>query len=124
MKRLILSVCVTVFALIPLAAAAQGAAHENSPRATITVDNPTLVGTTTLKPGEYRFQCRHIDGKTYLVVSAVESGKEIVRVPCQEEALPVKVDASQLRVVVGADGTRTLQSVRIKNDTIAHRIVD
>jgi hypothetical protein len=124
MTRLLLAVCAVVLVLVPWRAAAQTPAHGNSPRVTITVNDPTLIGQTILKPGEYRFQCRHIDGKTFLVVTAAESGAEIVRVPCEEEALTGKVENSELRAIVGADGTRKLQSVRIKNETIAHRIVE
>lgn len=41
--------------------------------------NPTIVGTTTLKPGDYRFPCKHLDGKSFLVISEVGSGKELAR---------------------------------------------
>ena len=81
-------------------------------------------GRTVLKPGDYRFQCKHIDGKTFLVVSEVGSGKEILRVPCAEESLSDKTVASELHSVIRPDGTRVLQSVRIKGETIAHRVVD
>ena len=123
MKRLIFAACAAVAILLPMRAAAQTSVHADSPRTTIAVNNPTLVGATLLKPGEYRFQCRHLDGKTFLIVTVVQSGKEIARVPCQEETLSGKVEASELRATVGADGTRILQSIRIKGETIGHRLI-
>jgi hypothetical protein len=122
MKSLMLAVCAAAVLLLPLRAAGQEAAHVDSPRVTITVSNPTLVGDTLLAPGDYRFQCRHFDGRTFLVVTPTHSEKEIVRVPCAQEDLPEKVADSQLRSVIGANGARTLQSVRIKGEFVAHRL--
>jgi hypothetical protein len=122
MKTLILAVCAAAVVLFPLRAAAQASGHD-SPKVTISVPNPTLVGTTQLKPGDYRFQCKHIDGKTFLIVSEVD-GKELVRVPCEEQSLSDKVVASELRSIIQPDGTRHLQSVRIKGETIGHRVVN
>ena len=124
MRSLLFAVCAASVVLFPLRAAAQDPLHADSPRVTMTVSNPTLVGTTMLKPGAYRFQCRHFDGKTFLVISQAESGKEILRVPCDQESLDVKVAESELRAIVNPNGTRVLQTVRIKGETIAHRIVE
>ncbi len=125
MRSLMFAVCAAAVLMLPVRAAAQNPAHvaADSPKVTITVSNPTLVGTTTLKPGDYRFQCKHLDGKSFLVISEVGSGKELARVPCEQETLTQKSEFSELRSVVKTDGTRALQSVRIKGETIAHRIV-
>jgi hypothetical protein len=123
MRSLMLAVCVAAV-LLPLRAAAQEAASADSPRVTITVANPTLVGDTLLAPGEYRFQCRHVDGRTFLVVTAPHGDKEIARVPCEQEVLPDKIVNSELRSVIAADGMRTLQSVRIKGEFVAHRVAN
>lgn len=124
MRSLMFAVCAAAVVLFPMRAAAQDPLHADSPRVTITVSNPTLVGDTTLTPGQYRFQCRHFDGKTFLVISQAESGKEVLRVPCEQQALNEKLVNSELRAIVRPDGTRVLQSVRIKGETIAHRIVE
>jgi hypothetical protein len=124
MRSLILAVCAAAVLLLPLRAAAQAAAHTDSPRVTITVVNPMLVGDTLVTPGEYRFQCRHVDGRTFLVVTASHSHKEVARVPCEQEVLPDKVANSELRSVIAAEGMRTLQSVRIKGEFVAHRIAN
>jgi len=124
MKSLMFAVCVATVVLFPLRAAAQSPAHVDSPKVTISIPNAVTVGTTVLKPGDYKFQCRHFDGKSFLVVTDVETAKEILRVPCQEESLNQKIADSELRSIVRPDGTRSLQSVRIKGETIAHQIVD
>jgi hypothetical protein len=124
MKRLLLAVCTLVVVLVPLRAAAQMPAAADSPKVTITVEKPTLVGMTMLQPGDYKFQCRHVDGKSFLVITAAAGSKEIARVPCEEEVLSQKVADSELRSLVRPDGTRTLQSVRIKGETVGHRLVD
>jgi hypothetical protein len=125
MKTLMFAVCVAAAVLIPWsAAAAQNPAHGDSPKVSISVAQPTSIGNAILKPGDYRFQCKHIDGKTFLVVSQVDTGKELVRVPCTEESLPQKAEYSELRSIIAADGTRVLQSVRIKGETIGHRVAE
>ena len=124
MKSLMFVVCAAVAVLLPTRAAAQDPAHGDSPRVAITVQSPTLVGTAVIKPGEYRFQCRHIDGKTFLVITRSDSIKEVARVPCTEAALSAKSEYSELRSVLRPDGTRVLQSVRIKGETIEHRLAD
>ena len=124
MKSLMFAVCAVAVVLFPLRAAAQGPAHADSPKVTISVPNPTLVGTTVLTPGDYKFQCRHFDGKSFLVVTEAETGKEVVRVQCQEESLDQKIVDSELRSILRPDGKRVLRSVRIKGETIGHQIVD
>ena len=124
MRSLILALCTALVVLLPFRAVAQEPAHvADSPRVTITVDNPTLVGDTMLKPGQYKFQCRHFDGKSFLVVIA-ENNKEVARVPCTQESLSQKIENSELRAIIRADGLRSLQSVRIKGETVAHRIAN
>jgi hypothetical protein len=127
MRSLIRAVPVALVALAAVAwpfraAAAQDPAHADSPRVSITVDNPTLVGATLVKPGSYKFQCRHFDGKTFLVVTDA-GNKEIVRVPCEQETLSQKNENSELRSLLRPDGQRVLQSVRIKGEIVAHRLV-
>jgi hypothetical protein len=122
MKSLILVVCAATVLLFPVRSVAQ--THVDSPRVTMSILDPLVVGTTTLKPGEYRFQCRMFDGKTYLVVTSVESRQEVLRVRCEEETLAAKVNESNLRTATRPDGSRLLQSVRIKGEMVAHRLVE
>ena len=123
MKRLVLVVCAMLAVLIyPLRAIAQPA-HADSPKTTLILSEGLAVGATMLQPGEYRFQCRTFDGKTFLVVTSAETGKEITRVPCVEEMLDKKVTDSDFRTLLRADGARALTVVRIKGEMVAHRVV-
>jgi len=56
-------------------------------------------------------------------VTTSDNGKEVVRVPCEREILNDKVTDTQLRVATAGDGTQTLQSVRIKGELVAHRLI-
>ena len=124
MKRLVFVACASLAVLVfPLRADAQGT-HADSPKTTLSVTKALAVGTTILQPGNYKFQCRRFDGRTFLVVTSVETGKELARVPCVEETLNAKVTDSDYRSIARADGTRTLTSVRIKAEAVAHRVVD
>lgn len=123
MKRLMLVVFVAAAALmLPPRAAAQPA-HPDSPKATLPVFEEVLVGTTVLSPGEYRVQCRTIEGKTFLVITSQENGKEIVRVPCAAQMLDAKIPVSEFLTVRNASGRRILTSVRIKGEMSEHRVV-
>jgi hypothetical protein len=124
MKKWIAAIAVVAATLLPIRAIAQ-TAHEHpydSPKATISVERDLVVGTTILKPGEYKFQCRTFDGKTFLVVTADATGKELARVPCVKEMLDAQVTESEFRSVARADGKRELVSVRIKGESFAHTI--
>jgi hypothetical protein len=124
MKRLVLVVCATLAVLIyPLGAIAQPA-HADSPKTTLILSEGLAVGPTMLQPGEYRFQCRTFDGKTFLVVTSVQTGKEVTRVPCVREMLDAKVTASEFRSLLRADGTRALTVVRIKGEMVEHHVVN
>ena len=124
MKKTIAAIALAAATLLPIRAIAQ-AAHEHpydSPRATISVERDLVVGTTILKPGEYKFQCRTFDGKTFLVVTAA-NGKELARVPCVKEKLDAQVTETEFRSIAKPDGTRVLVSVRIKGESVAHTVV-
>jgi hypothetical protein len=124
MKRLVFVACASLAVLVfPLRADAQRA-HADSPKTTLPVTKALAVGTTVLPPGAYKFQCRTFDGRTFLVVTSVETGKEIARVACVRETLDAKVTDSDYRSIAREDGTRMLISVRIKGETVAHRVVD
>jgi hypothetical protein len=125
MKKMIALFTLAAASLLPVRAIAQ-TAHEHpydSPKATISVEKDLVVGTTVLKTGEYKFQCRTFDGKTFLVVTDAQNGKEIARVPCVKEALDSQVTDTQFRSVVRQDGTRVLVSLRIKGEAFAHNLV-
>jgi len=98
--------------------------HEgDSRKADLHVSQPLAVGDTVLKPGDYKFQCKHIDGQQFLVVTSDEDGREVARVPCKAEELQKKADVSEFRSVPRTEGWSRLTGVIIKGETIAHRVV-
>lgn len=124
MKRLVLIACASLAVLLlPVAASAQPV-HPDSPKVTVALPNAMVVGTTILPPGEYKFQCRTFEKKTFLIVTSVTTGKEITRVECVREMLDGKVAETAISSLLRADGKRTLTSVRLKGEMVSHRIVD
>lgn len=125
MKKMIAAFALVAASLLPVRAIAQ-TAHDHaadSPKATIAVEQDLVVGTTVLKPGEYKFQCRTFNDKTFLVVTNAETGKEVARVACVKEALNAQVTDTQFRSVARADGKRVLVSLKIRGEAVAHNVV-
>jgi hypothetical protein len=125
MKKMIAALALVAVTLLPVRAIAQ-AAHDHpydSPKATISVERDLVVGTAILKPGSYKFQCRTFDGKTFLVFTAADNGREIVRVPCVKETLDAQVSETEFRSIARADGRRVLVSVRIRGEAFGHNVV-
>lgn len=123
MKRFTLAASVVLVALLlPLRAAGQPA-HSDSPKVSLLVANELVVGTATLLPGEYKIQCKTIDGKTFLVVVSTETGKEVARVACVRETFEGKVPDTTYGTAPGTAGKRTLTWVRIKGETSQHKVV-
>ncbi len=118
MKRLI-ALLLGVFAIsvLPAAAAEQPQIHKT----TLTVTDQIVIGGTTLKAGEYKFECRMTDGKE-MMYFIDNKGVEVAKAPCTPTTLPQKVQSTEYRTRNNADGTKTLTSVRIKNETIAHTV--
>jgi hypothetical protein len=114
-------VAVTIVAF-PASAAAQADHHANSKKAEFHLSSPMLVGNIVLDVGDYQFQCVRIDGVDFLVVTAVEDGKAMARVPCTPEALSEAPKVNDMRTVPTADGGRVLTAVRIRGDKVAHRV--
>jgi hypothetical protein len=124
MKRIITLTCGLLAILaMPAIAAAQPAHAANSPKADFRVMEPLIVGDTTLAPGEYKFQCKRIGDKEFLVVTSADEGNEVARVPCRPEDLQTKIDVSDFRSTLRPDGTHVLTAVRIKGEMVAHRLV-
>ena len=125
MKRLLLIACAAIIlCALPVRILAQPPAHADSPKVTMSVTQPLVVGPNILQPGDYKFQCRTFFGKTFLVVTNVVTGKEVLRVACEREMLEGRVTESDLRSLTRPDGKRLLTSVRIKGEIVSHRIVD
>jgi hypothetical protein len=125
MKKMIAAFALVAASLLPVRAIAQ-TAHDHSydsPKVTISVEQELIVGTTVLKPGEYKFQCRTFNDKTFLVVTNAETGKELARVPCVKETLNAQVTDTQFHSVARPDGKRVLVSLKIRGEAVAHNVV-
>jgi hypothetical protein len=124
MKPFIIVCAMLAAFAFPRFAAAQATHQEDSKVTELHLSEAMVVGNTTLKPGDYRFQCKHVDGEQFLVVTSDVDRKEVARVPCTAENLPEKVKVSEFRSRSVADGSKVLSSVRIKGETIAHRVLN
>ena len=122
MNRFLVACGVVTMLAFPMFASAQDIHAGLSKTAEFHLSSALKIGTTTLKPGDYKFQCILVDGSHYMIVRDVEDGKEVARVPCTPEDLGGKNAVSEFRSINRADGSRDLSGVRFKGETISHRI--
>jgi hypothetical protein len=124
MKRtLVATVGALALMAFPSFVSAQEHHVANSKKADFHLSQGLTIGTETLKPGDYRFQCVKINGEDVLVVTSEETGREVARIPCKMEPLAKKSDVNELRTVSKPDGSSLLSAVRIKGENVAHRVV-
>jgi hypothetical protein len=124
MMKIISVLCgVLATVAVPAFASAQPPHAVNSSKAEFQLTEPLAVGGETLKPGDYKFQCKKIGEQEFLVVTSADDGREVARVPCRPEELQKKTEISEFRSVPRPDGIHALSSVRIKGETVAHRVV-
>jgi hypothetical protein len=116
MNRLFAVAVLAVFVLAPLVSAQE--THPTS-KTELSFSTPVVVGGTTLSPGRYRFECKWIDGQHVMVV--MQKGKEVARIPCTPVTLESKVDETGYRTILRED-VRVLTEIRIKGETIAHKL--
>ena len=121
MKKLMATFAFLAVLALPALASAQTEHSAKSARTDLRISRAMVVGTHTLKPGDYTFQCVEIDGRHYLVVKSIDDG-EVARVPCEPETLSAKISMSDFRSVTREDGKTYLTAVRIKGETVAHRV--
>jgi len=122
MTRIVVFACAIVALVAVQARAADQTMKAKSPKAEFALSHELVVGTTTLKPGIYKFQCVTLAEGDFLVVTN-EDGKEVTRVPCTPEELTAKVADSDYRFMRRPDGVAQLTSVRIRGEKVGHKIV-
>ncbi len=120
MKRFITFVA-GVIALSALPALAADKAQSDVHKSVLKVSDTLVVGDKTLKPGDYKFECRMIDGQEIMTIRD-QKDVEVARVPCKAVDLGKKVDVSEFRTRNMPDKTKQLIDVRIKGETIAHTV--
>ncbi|HSC27637.1 MAG TPA: hypothetical protein VLD67_10205 [Vicinamibacterales bacterium] len=118
MKRLLIGLGVLAM-LAPAALAA--AQDEPASKTELTFAEPTVVGSSTLSPGRYKFTCRMIDGDHVMIVTSVVTGKEVARVQCKQMVLDSKVQETEYRSVRRGE-VKVVTDVRIKGESFAHRL--
>jgi hypothetical protein len=121
-RSILISCAVLATIALPTRASAQPVHAGHSAKGEISLSQPLVVGTKTLKPGDYTIQCKTIDGQEYLVVTSVEDRAEVARVPCTPQTLQKKVNVSEFSTVERSDGSSVLTAVRIQGESIEHRV--
>lgn len=121
MKRaIVFLIGVLASSSLPLMAGEQAAANEVH-KATVTVATPLTVGTQTIKAGEYKFECRLVDGQ-HVMAFLDSKGNEVAKAPCVQQPLDQKITTTEYRARNNPDGSKSLTAVRIKGETIAHTV--
>lgn len=121
------------FAALGTVSAAQTASIPIGKNGDVELTEPTALGTTTLKPGHYRFKYAAQDGQHFLVVShqqtqslrggqhyATGGGTEVARVPCDVVKLDAKVKNTELHTRKQPDGSRVITQIRIRGEGAGH----
>ena len=121
-RSIIVSCAVLATIALPARASAQAVHAGHGAKGEIHLSQPLVVGTHTLKSGDYTIQCKTVNGQEYLVVTSVEDRAEVARVPCTPQTLQKKVAISEFRSVGRPDGSNVLTAVRIQGESIEHRI--
>ena len=122
MTRIVVFACAIVALVAVQSRAADQTMKAKSPKAEFTLSHDLVVGTTTLKPGTYKFQCVTVGESDFLVVTN-NDGKEVARVPCKAEELTTKNDMSDFRFLRRPDGIAELTGVRIRGEKVSHKVV-
>jgi len=119
MMAIMFGVVLSVLALPGLASADTHAG--SSKKLEVHLTKPMVFGTTTLKAGDYYFQCKVIDGQHFLVALTLIDQKEAARAKCDSKELGAKVTETEFRTVRRGD-EEVLTSLRYKGDTSAHTV--
>ena len=119
MKR-VLATCALMVGLAIPAFAVDHTPAEGSKKAKMNISEPVLAGDQALKPGEYEFQCKTIDGAHVMVIS--QKGKEVAKLPCTPETIARKAPNSEYRTRV-VDGKKALSAILFDGEPTVHRVM-
>jgi len=119
MMAIMFGVVLSVLALPGLASADTHAG--SSKKLEVHLTKPIVFGTTTLKAGDYYFQCKVIDGQHFLVALTLVDEKEVARTRCDSQELTAPVKETEFRTMRRGDD-EVFTSVRYKGDTAAHMV--
>lgn len=122
MKSIIAIVFGVVLSVLAFPGVASADTHaDSSKKLEVHLTRPVVFGTTTLKAGDYYFQCKMIDGQHFLVALTLIDEIEVARTKCESQELGAKVRETEFRTMRRGDA-EVLTSVRYKGDTAAHTV--
>jgi hypothetical protein len=113
-------VVLTALALVcGTALIAQAPAHHQmgkKVRDTVTFGEPVMIGSVTLKAGQYGIIC---DGAT-MSFTFVETGNKVLTVPCRGKELTNKAKTTELYIEPGPSGIGVVSKILLKGSNIEH----
>lgn len=122
-------------ALMPGLAPAQGKAFSLGKNGDVELTTAASIGSTTLPPGQYRFQYVEEDGRHDLAVRmrpeersyggrryGVGPGTEVARIPCLLMPRGQKIRQTSLVLKTEPDGTTRITEIRIRGEAASHVI--
>lgn len=106
--------------LVVVSAVAAAQRHVNSyeipVKGTLTVNGDVMLGTSMLKEGIYNYRC---DRENITFVNP-NSGKTVLKVPCQGRELPAPAETTTMVVTKDASGKRLVTKLLLKGSNIEH----
>ena len=113
-------VVLTVLALLcGTALIAQAPAHQHAAkkiRDQFTLDQPVSIGAVTLRAGQYEIIC---DGAT-MSFKFVETGENVLTVPCHGKELASKAGRTEIYIEPGPKGVGVVTKILLKGSNIEH----
>jgi hypothetical protein len=117
-------VVLTALALVcGTALIAQAPAHQHlgkKIRDQFTIEQPVLIGSVTLKAGQYEIIC---DGAT-MSFKFVETGANVLTVPCHGKELTTKAAQTEIYMSEGPKGVSVVTRILLKGSNIEHTFGD
>jgi hypothetical protein len=96
----------TMRIVLPLFLVVAGLAAAGARSYSVSLTKPNMIGTTELKPGDYKIE---VDGDK----AVIRQGKVKTESPVKVEEGDTKFDSTAVRYVSGADGKLHIQEIRI-----------
>ncbi len=82
----------------------------------ITLAQPVMVGSVTLKAGQYQIIC---DGAT-ISFTFVQTGEKVLTVPCRGKELASKAAQTEVYIEPGPNGIGVVTKILLKGSNIEH----
>ena len=116
MRRLLLIAASLVVASAVAAAQMHLNSYEVPVKGTLTVTADVMLGSSALKEGIYNYSC----DREHITFTNPNSGKTVLKVPCQGRELPAPNDVTTMVVTKDASGKRVVTKLLLKGSNIEH----